>query len=41
MTEQVLYLRGEQPEKLAEKVADVLPELRRLDRHLPVNGEDP
>jgi len=31
VTEQVLYLRGEQPEKLAEKVADVLPELRRLE----------
>jgi len=32
VTEQVLYLRGEQPAKLAEKVADVLPELRRLER---------
>jgi len=32
VTEQVLYLRGEQPEKLAEKVADVLPELRNLER---------
>ena len=31
VTEQVLYLRGEQPEKLAEKVAEVLPELRRLE----------
>ena len=32
VTEQVLYLRGEQPENLAEKVADVLPEMRRLER---------
>jgi len=31
VTEQVLYLRGDQPEKLAEKVAEVLPELRRLE----------
>jgi len=29
VTEQVLYLRGDQPEKLAEKV---LLELRRLER---------
>jgi len=32
VTEQVLYLRGGQPEKLAEKVAEVLPELRKLER---------
>jgi F420-dependent oxidoreductase-like protein len=30
VTEQVLYLRGEQPERLGEKVAELLPELRRL-----------
>jgi F420-dependent oxidoreductase-like protein len=32
VTEQAIYLRGEQAEKLAEKVADVLPDLRRLER---------
>jgi hypothetical protein len=32
VTEQVLYPRGEQPEKLAEKVADDLPEMRELER---------
>jgi alkanesulfonate monooxygenase SsuD/methylene tetrahydromethanopterin reductase-like flavin-dependent oxidoreductase (luciferase family) len=31
-TEQVIYLRGADPGALAAKVADVLPELRRLDR---------
>jgi F420-dependent oxidoreductase-like protein len=30
VTEQVMYLRGEQPEALAEKIAESLPELRRL-----------
>ena len=30
VTEQVLYLRGEQPERLGEQVAELLPELRRL-----------
>jgi F420-dependent oxidoreductase-like protein len=31
-TEQVIYLRGADPGYLASKVADVLPDLRRLDR---------
>ncbi len=30
VTEQVLYVRGEQPERMAEKIAEALPELRRL-----------
>ena len=30
VTEQVVYLRGEEPAKLAGKVAELLPELRRL-----------
>jgi F420-dependent oxidoreductase-like protein len=32
VTEQVVYLRGNQPEALAEKIAESLPELRRLQR---------
>ena len=32
ITEQVLYLRGGQPEALAEKIAEALPDLRRLQR---------
>jgi len=32
VTEQVIYLRGEQPEALAAKIAEALPDLRRLDR---------
>jgi F420-dependent oxidoreductase-like protein len=32
VTEQVMYLRGEQPEGLAAKVAELLPDLRRLER---------
>jgi alkanesulfonate monooxygenase SsuD/methylene tetrahydromethanopterin reductase-like flavin-dependent oxidoreductase (luciferase family) len=32
VTEQVIYLRGGQPEALAEKIAEALPDLRRLDR---------
>jgi Luciferase-like monooxygenase len=32
VTEQVIYLRGEQPVALAEKIAEMLPELRKLDR---------
>ena len=32
VTEHIVYLRGEQPERLAEKVAELLPELRRLER---------
>jgi hypothetical protein len=31
VTEQVIYLRGEHPETLAEKIADALPELRKLE----------
>ena len=30
ITEQVIYLRGEHPQRLAEQVAEALPELRRL-----------
>src|SRR5438105_8820116 len=29
VTEQVIYLRGEHPERLAEKIAEALPDLRR------------
>jgi hypothetical protein len=32
VTEQVIYLRGAQPVALAEKIAEALPDLRRLDR---------
>jgi F420-dependent oxidoreductase-like protein len=32
VTEQVIYLRGEHVEALAEKVAEALPDLRKLDR---------
>ena len=32
VTEQVIYLRGEQPEALAAKIAEALPDLRKLDR---------
>ena len=32
VTEQVLYLRAEQPERLAERIAEALPELRKLER---------
>ena len=32
VTEQVVYLRGEQPVRLAESIAEALPELRQLDR---------
>jgi F420-dependent oxidoreductase-like protein len=32
VTEQVIYLRGGQPEALAEKIAEALPDLRKLDR---------
>jgi len=31
VTEQVIYLRGEHPEALAEKIAEALPELRKLE----------
>ena len=32
VTEQVVYLRGEQPERLGERVAELLPDLRQLDQ---------
>jgi F420-dependent oxidoreductase-like protein len=32
VTEQVIYLRGAQPVALAEKIADALPDLRKLER---------
>ena len=32
VTEQVIYLRGEQPLALASKIAEALPELRKLER---------
>jgi hypothetical protein len=32
VTEQVIYLRGGQPEALAVKIAEALPDLRKLDR---------
>jgi F420-dependent oxidoreductase-like protein len=32
ITEQVVYLRGSTPDRLAEKMAEVLPDLRKLDR---------
>ncbi|GAC1472401.1 MAG: LLM class flavin-dependent oxidoreductase [Candidatus Dormibacteraceae bacterium] len=35
VTEQVIYLRVGQPEALAEKVADVLPDLRKIESRLP------
>jgi F420-dependent oxidoreductase-like protein len=39
VTEQVIYLRGGQPGALAEKVAELLPDLRKIDNHLPARGE--
>ena len=39
VTEQVIYLRGAEPEALAIKIAEVLPDLRKLDNHLPTRGE--
>jgi hypothetical protein len=39
VTEQVIYLRGEQPVALAEKIAEMLPDLRKLDNRLPARGE--
>jgi F420-dependent oxidoreductase-like protein len=39
VTEQVIYVRGGQPEALAAKVAEALPDLRKLDNiHLPARG---
>ena len=32
VTEQVIYLRGTEPARLAEKIADLLPDLRKLER---------
>jgi F420-dependent oxidoreductase-like protein len=32
VTEQVVYLRGAEPERLADKIAAVLPDLRKLER---------
>ena len=32
VTEQVVYLRGAEPERLAEKIAEALPDLRKLER---------
>lgn len=32
VTEQVVYLRGAEPERLAEKIAGALPDLRKLER---------
>ena len=32
VTEQVIYLRGAEPVALAAKIAEALPELRKLDR---------
>lgn len=31
VTEQVIYLRGDQPEALAEKIAEALPDMRKLE----------
>ena len=35
VTEQVVYLRGEKPEPMAEKVAAALPELRKIEARTP------
>ena len=32
ITEQVVYVRGDQPVELAEKIGETLPELRRLQK---------
>ena len=32
VTEQVIYLRGDHPVALAEKIAEMLPDLRKLER---------
>jgi alkanesulfonate monooxygenase SsuD/methylene tetrahydromethanopterin reductase-like flavin-dependent oxidoreductase (luciferase family) len=32
ITEQIIYLRGSDPVKLAERIAEALPELRKLER---------
>jgi hypothetical protein len=43
VTEQVVYLRGAKPEALAEKVAEALPDLRKIDHRpaSPPRGEAP
>ena len=38
VTEQVIYLRGGQPEALADKVAEALPDLRKIDKRAPTVG---
>ena len=38
VTEQVIYLRGGQPEALAVKVAEALPDLRKIDKRVPTLG---
>jgi F420-dependent oxidoreductase-like protein len=40
VTEQVIYLRGEQPVELAAKIADALPDLRNLERLGVVRDND-
>jgi F420-dependent oxidoreductase-like protein len=40
VTEQVIYLRGEQPVALAEKIGEALPELRKLERLAVVRDND-
>jgi len=32
VTEQVIYLRGPEPDRLAERIAEILPDLRKLER---------
>lgn len=41
VTEQVIYLRGEQPVELAAKIADALPDLRHLERVAVVRDNEP
>jgi F420-dependent oxidoreductase-like protein len=40
VTEQVIYLRGAEPESLAEKIAEALPELRKLERVAVVSDNE-
>jgi len=40
VTEQVVYLRGAEPEALAGKLAEALPELRKLERVAAVSDND-
>src|SRR5229473_672618 len=39
VTEQVIYLRGERPDALAEKIAEALPDLRKLQARPETLGE--